>query len=108
MPKSKRGPGNLYRLLFWITFIVVLQIKTKIKIQILLTTCEFKLEIIKLKEKKLFNKMSDYESDEAPEAVDFTTSKKLVLDEVKAAAEAIKQSKQKQKDTWKKRDEANK
>jgi len=52
--------------------------------------------------------MSDYESDEAPEAVDFTTSKKLVLDEVKAAAEAIKQSKQKQKDTWKKRDEANK
>ena len=52
--------------------------------------------------------MSDYESDEAPEAVDFITSKKLVLDEVKAAAEAIKQSKQKQKDTWKKRDEANK
>ena len=52
--------------------------------------------------------MSDYESDEAPEAVDFTTSKKLVLDEVKAAADAIKQSKQKQKDTWKKRDEANK
>merc|ERR1712141_243500 len=67
-----------------------------------------KLEIIKLKEKKLFNKMSDYESDDAPEAVDFTTSKKLVLDEVKAAADAIKQSKQKQKDTWKKRDEANK
>ena len=52
--------------------------------------------------------MSDNESDDAPEAIDFTTSKELVLQEVKAAAEAIKQSKQKQKDTWKKREETKK
>ena len=52
--------------------------------------------------------MSDNESDDAPEAIDFITSKELVLQEVKAAAEAIKQSKQKQKDTWKKREETKK
>ena len=42
--------------------------------------------------------MSDYDSDEAPEAVNFTTSKSLALKEVKAAAEAIKVSKEKDKE----------
>merc|ERR1712062_359030 len=49
--------------------------------------------------------MSDYDSDEAPEAINFTTSKSLALQEVKAAAEAIKVSKEKDKEAKKKREE---
>merc|ERR1712083_673394 len=56
-------------------------------------------------------KMSDYESDEdddAPEAVTFSASKSKALDEVKAAAEAIKKSEERVKEEKKKRDERNK
>lgn len=49
--------------------------------------------------------MSDYDSDEAPEAINFTTSKSIALQEVKAAAEAIKVSKDKDKEAKKKREE---
>merc|ERR1712062_750701 len=49
--------------------------------------------------------MSDYDSDEAPEAINFTTSKSLALQQVKAAAEAIKVSKEKDKEAKKKREE---
>jgi hypothetical protein len=49
--------------------------------------------------------MSDYESDDAPEAVDFSTSKSLALQEVKAAADAVKQTRQKQKEARQKRQE---
>merc|ERR1712141_212716 len=52
--------------------------------------------------------MSDYESDDAPEAVTFLASKSKALDEVKAAAEAIKKSKERVKEEKKKRDERNK
>jgi len=52
--------------------------------------------------------MSDYESDDAPEAVTFSASKSKALDEVKAAAEAIKKSKERVKEQKKKRDERNK
>ena len=52
--------------------------------------------------------MSDYDSDDAPEAIDFSTSKSLALSEVKAAAEAIKSSKDKKKEIRKQRQEQNK
>ncbi len=49
--------------------------------------------------------MSDYESDEAPEAVTFTASKSLALSEVKAASEAVKSAKEKKKEVQKQRQE---
>ena len=52
--------------------------------------------------------MSDYDSDEAPEAISFSASKSKALDEVKAATEAIKQSKERVKEAKKKREERNK
>jgi len=52
--------------------------------------------------------MSDYDSDEAPEAITFTDSKSRALDEVKAAAEAITKSKERVKEAKKKREERNK
>ena len=52
--------------------------------------------------------MSDYESDDAPEAINFAASKELVLKEVKAAAEAVQNQKQKKKDARKQREEITK
>ncbi len=49
--------------------------------------------------------MSDYESDDAPEAVDFKTSKSKALDEAKAANEAAKLKKLKRAEARKKRQE---
>lgn len=52
--------------------------------------------------------MSDYDSDEAPEAVTFTASKSKALDEVKAVTEAIKLTKDRQKEARKLRQEIQK
>ena len=52
--------------------------------------------------------MSDYESDEAPEAVTFSASKSAALDEVKAAAEAVKKSKERKKEVRKNREDIQK
>lgn len=52
--------------------------------------------------------MSDYDSDDAPEAINFAASKELVLKEVKAAAEAVQNQKQKKKDARKQREEITK
>ncbi len=49
--------------------------------------------------------MSDYDSDEAPEAVDFKTSKSRALTTAKAASEAVQKSKLKQSEARKKRQE---
>ena len=59
----------------------------------------------KINPKDISLKMSDYESDDAPEAINFAASKELVLKEVKAAAEAVLNQKQKKKEARKQREE---